>query len=117
MSELQDVLESHPAYENIERDEYMAAWDGGQPLLDLVRERDNCRVFVDDVSDTDGDFVMDIESDGPDAHYRISPSGDIEDSLAALEEVGFEHFTPEPPQPGEAPFQQVFAAVEEAGDD
>lgn len=91
----------------------MAAWDGGQPLLDMVRESDNSRVFVDAVPE--GDFVMSLEScDGTAAHYRIAPSDDLVDSLEALEAAGFEHFVPEPPAPGESPFQRVFDAIEEA---
>lgn len=116
MPELLDVLSSHRDFEEIGREEYMAAWDGGQAHLDLVREADNSRVFVDVV--TEEDFVMDVEScEEPAAHYRISPSDNLVDSLAALERVGFEHFVPEPPAPGEDPFQQVFDAIEEAGDD
>ncbi len=114
MSDLKDVLSDHSDFEQIGREAYMAAWNGEQPLLDLVREQDSCRVFVDAIGG--GVFVMDVESpSGPEGHYRISPSNDIVDSLEALEQIGFEHFIPEPPQPDEDPFQQVFDAIEQAG--
>lgn len=114
MSDLQEVLSAHSDYEAIERETYMDVWDGGQPLLDLVREQDSCRVFVDAV--TEDAFVMDVSPcGGSGPHYRITPSDGIVDSLEALEQIGFEHFTPEPPQPGEDPLQQVFDAIEQAG--
>lgn len=116
MDELRKVLSAHADYEEISMEAYMDAWDGGQPLLDLLREQDSCRVFVNAAAATEDEFVMDVSPGSrPGVHYRIAPSDDIVASLEVLERAGFEHINPEPLQPGESPFQRVFDAIEQAG--
>lgn len=122
MSEIQDVLSSHPDYEQIGQEEYMELWDGGNPLFNMQCETDEpggCHAFVDVVEDDA--FVADVSghADGShlSLHYRITPSEGIETSLSVFENVGFEHVTTDPPDPTEAPFQAVFDAIEQAGSD
>ena len=74
-------------------------------------------MFVNPVDET-GEFVASVTGRLSDTtlsvHYQITPATDIETSLAAFEQGDFEHFTPEPPRPGENPLQTVFDCIKDA---
>jgi rubrerythrin len=114
------AVDTHPDFTEIEHDEYMDTWDGSTPVYDLLCETDDAggfRVFINPVNET-GAFVASVTGGLSDTklsvQYRITPETDIETSLEAFEQGGFEHFTPEPPRPGEDPLQTVFEAIKDA---
>lgn len=113
-------VDSHHDFTEITHEAYMELWDGSTPVYDLLCETDDAggyRAFIHPVEER-SEFVASVSGGVNETtlsvHYRITPTTDIETSLEALEQGGFEHFTPEPPRPGEAPLETVFEAIKDA---
>jgi hypothetical protein len=117
------AVDTHPDFTEISHETYIEDWDGATPVYDLLCETEDAggyRAFINPV-DEPGEFLASVSGGLSETtlsvQYRITPATDIETSLEAFEQGGFEHFTPAPPRPGETPFQTVFEALTDAAHD
>lgn len=115
-------LREQPDYEEIPSDDVLTATADDWPIHTFVKHPGQ-RVEVYEVDKHETAYVASVTrgegrwKDMQTAHYRITPSATIEESLGIWPDAGFEQRDElgEPPAPDEDPFQDVFDAIEQAG--